>query len=194
MHCFTFPSKSFSSPSSLHISPEHYLWIISLKNRPHMPFLFFLIPYVFTLSYKILRLVLIVLTCNTCCCACAEATLSEAFICSLHRLGVRPFCPEALSREFCVLPLGPNPHSCLPISQVAHLDSHRAPLLHSRGFSKVGWWWGQTASTQPPPDTPRQQLFSKKITFCLVLFMASFTLSTQTPICHHLKSPEVIHS
>lgn len=51
-------------------------------------------------------------------------------------------------------------------------------------------WDGGEASTQPHPENS----YFQKIAFCLVLFMDSLTLSTQTPLCHHLKSPEVIHS
>lgn len=98
----------------------------------------------------------------------------------IHRLGVTPFCPGVLSREFCVLPLGPNPQSCLSISQVAHLDSHGAPLLHCCGFSEVGWWWGQTASTQPPPDTPRQQLLSKDNILSCSFHGFIYTIHTNT--------------
>lgn len=53
----------------------------------------------------------------------------------MHLLPSQAGCNTLLSRssprrrEFCVLPLGPNPHSCLSVSQVAHLDSHRTPLL-----------------------------------------------------------------
>lgn len=189
MHCFTFPSKSFSSPSSLHISPEHYLWIISLNNRPHIPFLFLLIPYIFTLSYKILRLVLIVLTCNGH--TLAAVSVQKKYWVRHSQAGCNTLLSRSSLKRILCSPLWTKS----PVLSLYFTSCTPWLPRSSTAVASARWDGGEARQLQHShllthPDNS----YFQKITFCLVLFMDSFTLSTQTPICHHLKSPEVIHS
>lgn len=95
----------------------------------------------------------------------------------MHLLPSQAVCNTLLSRssprrrEFCVLPLGPNPHSCLSVSQVAHLDSHRTPLL----WVQQGGEARQLQHSQPLAH-PDSSYFQK---ICLVHGF-SYTIHTNT--------------
>lgn len=180
MHCFTFSSQIFFQFFLLTDQSWTSFVNYQFEKQTTYSLSFPLDTMLFCKSYKTLRLP------HTCCCASTEGIESEAFI-SLHRLDVTPFCPGALSGEenfvsspflslcftSCTPWLPRNSTAPLPWVQQGGEDrqlQHSHPLAH--------------------PDNS----YFQRVTFCFALFMDSFTLSTQTPSCHHLKSPEVIHS
>lgn len=96
-------------------------------------------------------------------------------------------------RRFCVcVPRGPNPHYCLPIT-LHILTFAELRCSTAAGSARLGGGEARRLRRSHPLAHPENSYF-QKITFCLVLFMDLFTLSTQPPICHQLKPLEAIHS